>query len=797
MKSNNKPTYQELEKRIAELLSEKQQKENNHSITNTDYRELFNNATISIWNADFTEVFEQLEALKKHNIPDITKYLEQHEDVINKLISSVKVNSVNDATLKLFKAENEQELTQNFDNIFGKGAEQVFINLITAIWTNKKSFTSEVNYKTLQGDEFASLFSIHIPQTKLEQKAVPLSVQSIQKLKDAESAKRDSLVKLEQAQKMGHIGNWEWNSKTDEAVWSDEMYRIYGVEKDKFDPTSENVAKTIIEEDRHKMVHAITQLMQGKLVDAFEFKIIRPNNEVRDLKIIGLEINDGTIFGVTQDITDRKKIETNLHEAQKLAHVGSWLFNPLTYKIEWSEETFKILGFDPAKGEPDFAALVDRIHPDDRTLFNNVVDKAIKLGTPYDIEHRVCLPDGTERVIRAICKPLFGINKEVVSLVGTSQDITSYKLLEQAQVKHQRLKAIGEMSSSIAHDFNNSLQEMMGNLEIVKLENDLSESALVRLNNIAATISDVAERVSALQKFSDTTHKDKSAKLFDLNELIEETLNQSRPLWKDAMEKEGLKINIKTDFKKVPKVNCNSGEVKSAIYNLIKNSVEAMPQGGEIVITTGVKTKGVFATFTDTGIGMNEETKLKIFEPFYSTKGFQSGRGLGMSGVYSIVKKHGGDATVLRSKINEGTTIEIVFPITREQTEENVISDNQPKATGSLNVLWVDDDFLITKSANIMVSSIGHQCKAVNSGQKALDFLDTNICDVVFTDIGMPKMNGWELADAIRDKFGRRIKIVVVTGWEVEDEAKAQHNIDFVLQKPFSLEDLKKAFLQV
>ena len=798
MKYNIKSIYHELVKLICELQSEKKRTQNKdkHLLMKDNYRILFENATISIWDEDFTLVFEQLDELRKLDIPNIKIYLKQNPEVLFSLLSKLKVNSVNKATLKLFKAESSQDFLNNVKSTFGKDANKVFVNLIESIWNNKKSFTSEVNYKTLKGDEFPALFSVYIPQTELELKSVPVSIQSIQALRDAESAKRESLIKLEQAQKMAQIGSWEWNSKTDEAVWSDEMYRIYGVEKDDFDPTSKNVGKTIVEEDKHKMERAIGQLMQGELVDSFEFKIIRPNNEIRVLKIIGLQNNEGNIFGVTQDITDRKKIETKLNEAQALAKVGSWLYNPSTQKIEWSDETFHLWGFDSKDGAPEFESMISRIHPDDQEFFINTVDKALNLGIPYDIEHRMCLPNGEQKTIRAICQPILGLNSEVVSLTGTSQDITSHKLLEQAQVKHQRLKAIGEMSASIAHDFNNSLQEMIGNLEIVKLQNNFSDNTLERLNNIGSIIDDVADRVTALQKFGDQEHNDKNSKLLNFNTLIEDVLKQSRPLWKDAMEKEGMKITVITDFEDISKISCNSGELKSAIYNLVKNSIEAMPEGGDLIIKTGMKTEGVYATFTDTGIGMDEETKLKVFEPFYSTKGFESGRGLGMSGVYSIVKKHNGDVMVKSSELTKGTTIEVIFPICK-QNEIEVISENKPKDKELFSVLWVDDDFLIAEDSSMMVESIGHKCNIVYSGKDALEYLNNNACDIVFTDIGMPLMNGKDLAKAIRNKFGNKIKIVAVTGWNINEKVKDENGIDFVMQKPFTLEELKKTLLVI
>jgi signal transduction histidine kinase len=421
-------------------------------------------------------------------------------------------------------------------------------------------------------------------------------------------------------------------------------------------------------------------LFVDKMFVPFEFRIQRPSGEIRNLYIISLEKDSKeNIFGVIKDITERKeaererfeatllleRTEKQLIEAQKLANIGSWLFNTKNQKSKWSEEMFHIWDFDLKNGPPDFGVVVKKIHLDDLKLYHNSIENASIMAVPYDIEFRINLQNDVQKIVRSICKPVLGDTGKVVGLSGTNQDITSQKLFEEAQIKHQRLKAIGEMSASIAHDFNNSLQQMMGNLEIVKIQNELPENTLDRLNSIGTIIADISDRVSVLQKFGDTAHDHKTNKRINFNTLIKESLKESRPLWKDGMEKEGLSLTVTTEFKEVPEINCNTGELKSVLYNLIKNSVEAMPKGGKLLIKTGIKPTGVFATFTDTGIGMDKETRLKIFQPFFSTKGFQLGRGLGMSGAYSIIKKYRGDIVVASSNLNKGTTIEIIFPISQ------------------------------------------------------------------------------------------------------------------------------------
>lgn len=520
-------------------------------------------------------------------------------------------------------------------------------------------------------------------------------------------------------------------------------------------------------------------------------------------------INEKYIGISAKDITEQKQInkdqleanlklentEKELNEVQKIAKIGSWIFHIATQESNWSDEMYNIWEFD-SKNHPAYDMIVSKIKKEDFAIYHSAITEAKKHGTAYDIEFRIYDSMFELKTIRSICHPVRDESGAIIKLAGTNQDISAQKLFEKAQAKNQRLKAVGEMSSSIAHDFNNSLQEMMGNLEIVKQQNGLSSTSIERLNNITSIIGDVAQRVSALQKFGDIKQDSSQSNPVNLNSLIEESLNQSRPLWKDTVEKEGLTVTVITNFVDIPMINCNGGELKSVIYNLIKNCIEAMPSGGEISIKTGVKNKKVYATFTDTGIGMTEDAKLNVFQPFYTTKGYELGRGLGMSGAYTTVQKYGGEIHIQSSELNKGTTFEIAFPIS-EPNEVIYEKDSVPHDKKYFKILWVDDDNLITETVNELVNSFGHKCDIANSGQEALDFIQRNHYDIIFTDIGMPGMNGWELADATRKKMGSEIKIVVVSGWDITEADKKKHTIDAVLQKPFLLEDLEQILQMV
>lgn len=488
----------------------------------------------------------------------------------------------------------------------------------------------------------------------------------------------------------------------------------------------------------------------------------------------------------------KEKAETNAEKYSNLYDFAPFGYFTLDWNCSICELNFNaanMLGKDRSQLINSNFKLF--ITPDNRIDFTSFLDKVFKTKKIQNCELRFTINKNPGIFIHI--GGIFSVTEQKYFL--TVVDITARKQTEKVLIENLRLGAIGEMASSIAHDFNNSLQAMMGNLELVISENDFSDSTLERLNNIGSIITDVAGRVTALQHFGDTDHEDKKTELIDLNTLIIESLKQSRPLWKDGMEKEGLKLSVITDFKDIPEINCNRGELKLALYNLIKNSVEAMPEGGDITIKTGIKAKGVYVTFTDSGKGMDEETKLKIFQPFYSTKGFELGRGLGMSGVYSTVKKHDGDIVVKSSKLGKGTTIEMAFPVGQQDEIKNISINNEPEDKASLTILWVDDDIDIRKSSSKLLKLMGHKCVTANSGKNALQYLSKNHCDIVFTDIGMPEMTGWELADAIRNELGNKIKIVVVSGWDIEEKVKNKHDVNLTLQKPFAMEQLKKLLI--
>ena len=344
------------------------------------------------------------------------------------------------------------------------------------------------------------------------------------------------------------------------------------------------------------------------------------------------------------------------------------------------------------------------------------------------IEYRVRHIDGTWRWHASSAIQTKDINGKVYGYTGTARDITERKQLQKALIEAERLSAIGEMSSGVAHDFNNSLQIIIGNLEVALFDPSVPRETVELIEVAKKSANDAASRVQQVQRFAQV-NKETNYSSININTLLDQAVCQSKPLWRDEAQKRGLQISFQKSYGKLVVIDGEEGELSSALYNIIKNAIEAMPNGGEVIIETGIVEKKVFIRLSDNGIGMSEDTKLRIFQPFFSTKGFKLGKGLGMSGAYSIIRDHGGSIAVINTALGKGTTIEILLPVgelKKEQVAEVLFNSND---LTSARVLWVDDEESIREMGKMFMKRLGHSASFAGSGIEAIEILKNNQYD--------------------------------------------------------------------
>ena len=497
-------------------------------------------------------------------------------------------------------------------------------------------------------------------------------------------------------------------------------------------------------------------------------------------------------------ISERKKSEKALQESEQHFRLIAQSTNDIFYEwdiesgeLKWFGDIDSALGYEVGEIKHTLEEWLRLIHPEDRPLLDDAVLLHKKSTKPIRYTYRVINKNGSVRYWNDNGSPILDQEGRPKKWVGGISDITEQRRAQEALIQAQRLSAIGELASGVAHDFNNSLQGIFGNTELALLEH-ISPEVRNYLETIRRSATDAASRIQQLQRFSGKSKGQNDYDHVNLNSLVDAVVSQTRPLWKDESEKAGIAIAVEKNFAaKELTVYANTGELRSVLYNLVKNSVQAMPVGGRLAFETRKNEKSVYVTISDTGTGMDEETKARIFQPFFTTKGFKQGKGLGMSTSYAIIKEHGGELYVKESALGKGTSIEIRLPYAKREEsllEEAVFSGYE----GSARVLWVDDEEMIRKVAKKLLKILNHNVDVAANGEEALNLLEKNQYDLMITDVGMPNMSGWQLAERIKGKYPE-MKVAVVTGWgaDVSNEEKEKYGVGYVIGKPIHMVQLK------
>lgn len=496
-------------------------------------------------------------------------------------------------------------------------------------------------------------------------------------------------------------------------------------------------------------------------------------------------------------ISERKKSEKALREREQHFRLIAQSTNDIFYEwniengeLKWFGDIDSALGYTVGEVKHTLEDWLRLIHPKDRPSLDDAVLLHKESTKPIQYTYRVICKDGSMRYWNDNGSPILDQEGEPRKWVGGISDITDRKRAEEALVQAQRLSAIGELASGVAHDFNNSLQGIFGNIEVALLEH-ISPDVRNYLETIKQSATDAASRIQQLQRFAGKGKEQNDYEYVNLNRLVDTVVSQTRPLWKDESEKAGISIAVEKNYtEKELLIYANTGEIRSVLYNLVKNSVQAMPVGGRLAFETGENEKGVYVTISDTGTGMDEGTKARVFQPFFTTKGFEQGKGLGMSTSYAIIKEHGGELYVKESALGKGTSIEIRLPYSKR--EENGVEDAVFSGyEGSIRVLWVDDEEIIRNVGEKLLKILNHSVDVAANGEEALNLLQNNQYDLMITDIGMPNMSGWQLAERIKGNYPE-MKVAVVTGWgaDVSNEEKEKYGLGYVLAKPIRMVQL-------
>jgi PAS domain S-box-containing protein len=492
---------------------------------------------------------------------------------------------------------------------------------------------------------------------------------------------------------------------------------------------------------------------------------------------------------------------------------------------------------------------LEAIHPDDRERVLKAALEDPSAGT-YDQQYRIMRPNGEVRWIRDRAFPIRDGDQKVYRIAGIAEDITSRKvasgLLEtrvrerteelawanlaleseiserrraevqlretnqrlqkaleelhatqQQVIQQERLRALGKMAGGVAHDFNNALIPILGYAELLIERSELLDDravALKYLRLMRTAAKDATAVVGRLREFYRQRDETELFEAVDLLEALTEAISMTQPKWHDEALAQGLHISVEQEFQSVPMIACHSGEIREVATNLLFNAIDALPQGGKIVVSAYSHEDNAVFEVRDDGIGMTEEVRARCMEPFVTTKG-ERGTGLGLAMVYGIVQRHHGHIEI-ESKLGEGTLVRVRLPFYRGVTDPEQPGGSE--VTRKLKILLVDDEEVVRDVIALFLRHQEHEVDVTPSAIEALRLVREQPFDLVITDHAMPGMTGGNFVATLRSA-GFDIPIVMLTGFgelmTTSDSTPA--GVTKLVNKPVTMEELRTAIAAV
>jgi two-component system cell cycle sensor histidine kinase/response regulator CckA len=528
----------------------------------------------------------------------------------------------------------------------------------------------------------------------------------------------------------------------------------------------------------------------------------------RDMVFARINGVPSRILGVAQDITERKhaedalrRSEARLERAQRIAELGNW--EATTHSLEeeaaeepyhWSDELYRIWGVSRETFAPTLNNFMATIHPEDREAVRSTMLASLSSGKPFRVDHRIVRPDGTQRWVREHAE-LEADDSGRSRMIGTAQDVTEYKRLQDQFLQAQRLESIGRLAGGVAHDFNNLLTVIICCSELVL--DELPADGF--LSSSVGEIRKAAQRAAALteQLLAFGRRQVVQPRILNPNLVIQDVEKMMGRLI-------GEDIELITHLDTTGYVVADPNQVNQILMNLAVNARDAMPHGGRLVIETRDLAMDesrrerhpelgpgpyVELTVSDTGSGMDEYTRSHLFEPFFTTKEKAKGTGLGLSTVYGIVKQAGGHIWVY-SRTGEGTTFHVCLPRVEGETAATEVS-RPPLAElrGTETLLVVEDQAEVRHLAMEVLESYGYKVLGAASGPDALQLCEiyTGPIQLMVTDVVMPGMTGRELASRLT-QLRPSMRVLFMSGY-TDNAMTGQGGLSqelAYLQKPFS-----------
>lgn len=398
---------------------------------------------------------------------------------------------------------------------------------------------------------------------------------------------------------------------------------------------------------------------------------------------------------------------------------------------------------------------------------------------------------------------------------GLQKAYEELRRTQQVVVQQERLRALGQMASGVAHDVNNALSPIVAYSDLLlSTLTDLPEVSRRYLQTINQAGGDIAKIVARMREFYRRRSDAEPLLPLNINQIIEEVIELTRPRWRDLSQRQGISIQIQHELElQPPLLLSDPSELREALINLVFNAVDAMPQGGTITFVTrsisgpvseesGASERQLQVEVKDNGIGMDEKTRQRCLEPFFSTKAQRGGTGLGLAMVYGMMQRHDGIIEI-DSAPGRGTCVRLTFPVREKssQTARGTLPQVKPKR--SLHILCIDDDAQVRQLLDDCLTHFNHRVMVASGGEHGMELFRTAMLknqpyEVVITDLGMPKMDGHQVARTIKAE-SPNTPIIMMTGWGaiMREEGETASEVDAVIGKPPRMQELNDLLLRV
>lgn len=520
--------------------------------------------------------------------------------------------------------------------------------------------------------------------------------------------------------------------------------------------------------------------------------------------------------GNFHDIRERKAMESalreserNLIEAQRIARVGNWTRDLSGNLLYASAECRRIFGREAGVSPGTFESFLELVHPDDRQRIRAIFEEIVRTGQPFTADLGIIRPDGTERIVRARGEMVFGESGAPEKIIGTVQDITEQRKaeadrieLERQMLNIQKLESLGVLAGGIAHDFNNLLTGILGNLSMMRMDLPSDHSLHDRIVRCEKAVHQATGLTCQLLTFS--RGGDPVKKVMDVGRVIRDSVSLS-------LHGSNVAVEMKISDDLWP-IDADEGQIGQVFNNLLINADQAMPRGGIVRVEASNQNlsgnripslhpgRYVLVSIIDQGTGIPLENLDRIFDPYFTTK--KTGTGLGLTALYSIVRKHGGQVLV-SSRVGVGSVFRVYLPACSEfPAAENGAEcvGASPFPTGEGFVMVMDDEDIIRDMATEMVSLLGYRVVTCACGEEVIELYREalkrgEMPDTVIMDLTVPgKMGGLEASAVIRALDPAAV-LIVSSGYSNDPVLSDFRKYGFSdsLAKPFRVEDLGAA----